>query len=192
MISLEFMTEGTDDVRFVECVQELIRGAAHTHDAKEIFIFKIDHWFDHKWLGFSGKVVGAMGFWQKRLTIPPFVANRIVASQHYLREQSTGDFCYVGEGRGVHHQGTAESNLRRTARKTVGDAALFWLTGDTAASARGSLMGYIPVEDQHWGWYLSLDRPNEWRILKRKGIYDYEVRLFHETGRKKWPAEPWD
>jgi hypothetical protein len=43
-------------------------------------------------------------------------------------------------------------------------------------------MGYIPVENDLWPWFLTLVLEKEWRIARRKGIHEYEVRLFRQAG----------
>jgi len=83
MIRVELPADDTDDPEFSGLVAQIITGAVVTHRPPRACIFKIDHWFDHKWLAFSGKVVGAAGSWRKQLTVPPFVANRIVEQLFY-------------------------------------------------------------------------------------------------------------
>jgi len=45
-------------------------------------------------------------------------------------------------------------------------------------------MGYIPVESDHWPWFLALSRDTGWKFIRRKEIHEYEVRLFREAGAK--------
>ena len=57
---------------------------------------------------------GALGVWQnKKLTIPPFVANRIVDQSHHKRAEACGDYQLAGPGTNIHHQGWAAENLHR-------------------------------------------------------------------------------
>ena len=184
MLNLELTADRTDDPCFVSFVTQLISGAIVTHQAPEVYIFKIDHWFDHKWLGFSGKFLGAVGSWRKRLTIPPFVANRIVDQRHYGFDEGGDNYqLLAGQGRRIHHRGRAGDNLYRSVKQIAPTSALFWYSGDTAATGRGSLMGYIPIEDDHWPWFLAFVRDDDWRISHRKDIHEYEVRLFQEAGK---------
>ena len=48
----------------------------------EIYLVCIDRWFDAKWLNFSGKVLGALGVWRSRTTIPPFHPHRVLGESH--------------------------------------------------------------------------------------------------------------
>ena len=60
MFCLNLTSDSTDDPQFVGLVARIISGAAVTHLPPEVRVFKIDHWFDHKWLAFSGKLLGAV------------------------------------------------------------------------------------------------------------------------------------
>jgi hypothetical protein len=184
LITLKLTPESADDAQFIGLVDELISGAVAIHQPAEVLVLKIDHWFDHKWLGFSGKVVGAVGSWRKQLTLPPFVANRVVDQRRFVRNDAVGRYEISGQVPGVHHEGPSAANLRRTVKQVVPDAALFWYSGDTAATGRGSLMGYVPVEQDHWPWFIAFSRAGDWRIARRKGIHEYEVRMFKESGIK--------
>jgi hypothetical protein len=44
-------------------------------------------------------------------------------------------------------------------------------------------MGYIPVEEGYWTWYLGFQRGDrEWRVLQRNRIQEYELAMFLERG----------
>lgn len=53
-ISLQIAAEDTDDPQFVILLNSLIRGLIVEDAPQELWIIKIDNWFDHKWLRFSG------------------------------------------------------------------------------------------------------------------------------------------
>lgn len=181
----ELIAASDDDRGFVELVSGLIAGAMATHRSIDVLIYKIDNWFDHKWLGFSGKTLGALGVWSRPLTLPPFVSNRIIGEWHYRRHEVGDGYRELGPSPGIHHRGWSARNLHRQVERIVPDSALFWFSGNTAAMGRGSLMAYVPVDDQeHWPWFVALARDGEWRIARRKGIHIYEIRLFQDAASK--------
>jgi hypothetical protein len=47
-------------------------GAEEAINTKQTYVVKIDNWFGKRWLGFSGKALGALGVRKKKLTLPPF------------------------------------------------------------------------------------------------------------------------
>jgi hypothetical protein len=126
--------------------------------------------------------VGAVGTWRKELTIPPFVANRIVHQLHFEQDHSSGVYQLTMPGKNIHHKGSSAENLSRSVKQIAPNSALFWYSGDTLETRRGSLMGYIPVEDDVWPWFLAFVRNGQWKIARRNSIHEYEVRLFESAG----------
>ena len=57
---MEILIKQRDDPEFVELVKHVIAGCVNDEFPRTIIVIKIDNWFDHKWLGFSGK--GRVGF----------------------------------------------------------------------------------------------------------------------------------
>lgn len=176
---IELGTAPDDDREFMQFVSRLIAGAVARHRPSDLLIYRINNWFDHKWLGFSGRAVGALGIWCRRLTIPPFVSNRVIRGWHYQRDEVGDNYSEIGSPPDVHHRGSSAANLTRGIEKVVPNTALFWFSGNTAKTGRGSLMAYIPVPDQElWPWYLAFVRDGDWKIDRRKGIHPYEIRAF--------------
>lgn len=171
-----------DDRDFTVLAARLITGAVATHRPQDVRVFQVDNWFDHKWLGFSGKTLGALGVWTKPLTVPPFVANRLVRQWHSVADQNTDVYRFLGAGPNIHHRGWSARNLQRLVRQVVPRSALFWFSGNTTNTGRGSLMGYLPVERDVWAWFLALERADgRWRITHRKNIQAYEIRSFESA-----------
>lgn len=189
MPCLNLTTNSTDEPRFIDLITGIISGAIVTHHPPDVRIYKIDHWFDHKWLAFSGKLLGALGVWAKFLTVPPFVVNRVIEQWRYVRSEASGTYHLIAPGPNIHHRGRSGDNVYRSVKKIVPDAALFWYSGDTAETGRGSLMGYIPIEKDHWPWFLAFARDGDWRVARRKNIQEYEVRMFREAGDRVRSAE---
>ena len=138
---------------FFKHASRIISGAVEIHRPREIRIFKIDNWFDHKWLAFSGKGIGAIGIWntQEFLTLPPFVQNRLVDQGQYVRDESSGRYAFIGAGTNIHYRGWSARNLQRRVTRIVPDTALFWYSGNSATTGRGSLMGYLPLDQDVCG-----------------------------------------
>ncbi|HSU54886.1 MAG TPA: hypothetical protein VLT36_12580 [Candidatus Dormibacteraeota bacterium] len=72
-----------DDPGFVRLVTLILDSLVLQHAPEILAIIQVDNWFDHKWLNFSGKVLGALGVWKHPLTIPPFHPNGIKAQTVY-------------------------------------------------------------------------------------------------------------
>jgi hypothetical protein len=77
---------GTDDPGFLRCVSKIINSLVRRNSPKLVVLVSIDNWFDHKWLGFEGKELGAVAVrWNFPYNIPPFHPNRVMAQSSFLR-----------------------------------------------------------------------------------------------------------
>ena len=68
-----------DAADFIAEVQGLVDGLLRHYAPRTVVLIKIDNFFGSRWLRFSGKALGALGVWKKRLNVPPFVPNRVVS-----------------------------------------------------------------------------------------------------------------
>lgn len=179
---IDLGTDPDDDRGFIELISRLTAGAAVTHRPFDLLIYKINNWFDHKWLGFSGKTLGALGVWAWPLTLPPFVSNRVIRGWYYQRDEVGGGYSEKASPPDVHHKGWSAQNLHRRCEEIVPASALLWFSGNSATNGRGSLMAYIPVAYQElWPWYIAFTRDGEWKKAHRKGIHPYEIRSFERA-----------
>ena len=47
--------KSSDDPVFLTTLNGMLANLVHAHQPSEVHFFRIDGWFDHKWLGYSGK-----------------------------------------------------------------------------------------------------------------------------------------
>lgn len=87
-VMIAIPTNETDDPEFIELVRRVIAGLLTANPVEEVFVVRIDNWFDDKWLNFSG--IGRVRFddfrididtaldefRQEKVTFPPFNPNR--------------------------------------------------------------------------------------------------------------------
>lgn len=150
-----------DDIEFVHRIRSLIVGALRESTAAQVYIVKVDHWFGPRWIYFSHKTLGALGVRSTDLRVPPFVPGRIRSEMFYER---TGDELVAAEAPLVLHvEQTSEANARRRTRDLCPGAAMFWWTGQTLTSGRGTLMAYMPGTSGHLPWYVELKKAREWQ-----------------------------
>jgi hypothetical protein len=80
-----------EDPKFTEIVSTILNSIVQLYHPDQVYVVEIDHWFDHKWKAFSGTVLGALGVWQTRLTLPPFNPNTVLR-QLYYEKDTPGQF----------------------------------------------------------------------------------------------------
>ncbi len=168
-----------DATGFLELVESVVAGALFLYRPDRLYLVHIDNWFDHTWLEYSGKSLGAVGWWKhgEHLTIPPFVPNRVLAQQHWARDPESGSF--VSEPAApVHIWTDSGSNLQRRVSVIAPEAALLWYTGKTAVNNRGAIMVHVPdgEEDGYWAWYVGFSGKSEWAASEFRGISREEFR----------------
>ncbi len=167
--------EPSDDPEFVAWVEQVINGVENRFEADQIYVVKIDNWFGQRWLGFSGKTLGALGLRKSRLTLPPFVPSRVLSQQRFFEEGAR----HRPRQRLALWQRSGE-NLQRYADIVVHDASVFWYSGSTAENGRGSLMAYVLTSEGHWPWYVGVRRTGAWRVVEAVGISRRELKDIQE------------
>ncbi len=162
----------SDDAEFLRLVAGVIDGLAEKGSPRELHVIHIDNWFDHKWLGFSGKALGAVGVWKKgeRLTAPAFTPKRVLSHQYFSRENESGPFQETLPPKGVHLDTWSAVNLQRRLSEIVHNAVLVWYTSNTKANRKGAIMAYVFDGSGYDTWYASLTAEGTWRTDRTKGI----------------------
>ncbi|MGN6369633.1 MAG: hypothetical protein ACTHN5_15345 [Phycisphaerae bacterium] len=172
-------TDDSDDPLFLEQIDQIISAIAARHSPQQLRIFRIENWFDRKWLQFGGKILGAVAVWKGEHVIPPFVRNRLTARSLFEHDESTQTYRYAGDGPEIHHDGPSSDNLTRRAKHFAPNAALFWFSSNSAKNARGSLMAYLPFPNKiYWGFYIGFQRDKSWKSSELVNINRKELTLF--------------
>jgi len=159
---------------------------------REIYLVRIDNWFDWKWRGFMGKTLGKLGVWGfGRLVIPPFHPNR-VRSQRLLRYlEVDGSYAEESESNPLHLRIPSQQNLARKVTALPPSTVLAWLGGDSEKTGRGSVMIYaakpLPehgLEEGVWSaWYVSFVRVEDaWQVRRSAGLSRPEIRAMLAKG----------
>src|SRR5437899_2366418 len=114
--------ETDDDTAFVTTINPILEQMSE-FQPEQVYVIKIDKWFDAKWAAFSGKALGALGVWKGRLTLPPFHPHR-VQWQHSLVRCANG---YVpGDAKPLHIEQQSSHNLNRNFDAISSSGLLIW------------------------------------------------------------------
>src|SRR5262249_54069328 len=131
------------------------------------------NWFGKRWLGFSGKALGALGVRKKKLTLPPFNPSRVVSQRRFIESGTP-----AGRRKQLHVWQRSGENLQRYTEVVLQGAHAFWYSGRSASNARGSFMAYLSTPEGYWPWYVSLRRDEKWRVVDCIGIGIRELETF--------------
>lgn len=176
---VDFITAtNNDDPRFLALVNRIVSSSVHQSRPADVFVVRIDHWFDHKWLAFAGKLHGAVAIHKpQRLTIPPFHPDRVVSEQVFTRD---GESYRANQGPYLHRIQQSGENLSRFIGHVSKSGFFVWFSGDTAHSEQGSILMYAIEGDMQHGWYASFRRGTDWRLHKVKGLSRPELMKMME------------
>jgi hypothetical protein len=172
--------EQAEEDAFRAWVARVVNGVVALAEPAAVHLVELDHWFDDKWLGFSGKTLGAVGVSATDLTVPPFHPHRVRREAHYSRV-STGGYSLVVPPPSLHREQPSEHNLQRRLRVVAPATACSWYSGDATAMGRGSLMAYLPSESGPTGWYAGVKRAEAgWCTTVLTGITASELAVCEE------------
>ena len=168
------VTPDTDDAPdFVRQVEQVANGVIRLHAPETLVLIKIDNFFGSKWLGFSGKALGAIGVWfnpsynpANIVRIPPFVPNRVVSQRRF----SAPAYEEIDCGKPIHKRIPSRIALNRTVATVAPKSALVWYRGESKVTGRGAVMAYVPAGDSYWPWYAALETGESWSVTEALDI----------------------
>jgi hypothetical protein len=196
-IELEFSRDSNDDAEFIDLVGRAVSGEVEAKAVREVFMVRIDNWFDLKWLNFSGIGRVAFGwhtgmswapdaaldeFRQLKTTFPPFVPDRVIEERCFIRGED--GYSLNRDAPLIHSRVRSSSsrNLHRRISAFSGSALFAWFSSKTRLNGRGSLMVYRASGGMVTSWYASFSRGAEWRLLQVEGIGRERLRTWITRG----------
>jgi hypothetical protein len=159
-----------DDEQFLHIVRCVLEQSLEFHRPSALRVLRVDNWFGPRWLGFAGKVLGALGVHAGRLVIPPFVPSRIVSE---IPWRHTGEvWRRESEYEPLHKRMRSADNLGRFFDLFCPETMAMWFSSRSAANGRGAVMVYSSAGDpQTASWYAELakSKANDWspKAMKR-------------------------
>ena len=183
---MEIAPQVDDEPEFIRQVELAVNGILRRCSPIALALIKIDNWFGSRWLGFSGKALGALGVWtlpsdrrpHNIIRIPPFVPERVVLQRRF----AAPDYREVDPGKLVHKHIHSSIALERRAAIEEPETALAWYSGNSKANGRGALMAYVPAGDSYWPWFVELERGEPWRITEARRIKPDDLSRLMEEG----------
>jgi hypothetical protein len=175
---IQLIPAADDDAVFLALAGRIINGALAALEVRELFLVRIDNWFDHKWLGFGsrwehGKVEG--------LRVPRFTPNRVCSEQHFQWDLEASAWQSVDLLKPLHVRQPGRPWLAQPLDRYSKSAAFIWYSGKTAANHKGSLLFYLSGANGY-SWYASLKKGEPWAIADEFQATRHELLSFAERG----------
>jgi hypothetical protein len=174
--------EGDDKV-FITCLNSMIAQLSADGNPREVYVSRVNKWFEHKWLRFSGigrvrfdsynpeKDTALNEFWQSHLTFPPF-SPRQVSAPIAWRLGLAGRYEQVSKPRLFAKPDRRHSadNLHHRVRSFAESALFVWFSSYSELNGMASLMAYSVKDDNEGAWYASFRKEPAWHVAATKGI----------------------
>jgi hypothetical protein len=194
-----------DDKRFLTALEGLIAIIVKDYEPEHVYVVRINKWFDHKWLKYSGKGtvkfpergvdVARTGnlpfehgaaweeFYNEKLTFPPFSPKQIGAQYHWKR-RADGTYGGTKKPKWIYKPILQPSvlNLQNRVRAFANSGVFIWFSSNTVQNFQGSIMVYILTENHELTWYASFKGEANWKVHRVKGIKKEMVQEWFPLG----------
>jgi hypothetical protein len=163
----EITSQPGDDSAFVEIVSRFVDYAVTKYELSVVFSIRVDHWFGERWLGFRGKILGALGVRNRSLNddlvVPPFHPHRVKSVTRFDRLES-GAFASMHIPAMTNYAlGWGGENIGNYFRES---GIYCWYAGDSGTTTSASLMVYVISPAGNSAWYVSFNKKDDWVLSK--------------------------
>lgn len=166
-----------DDPSFIALAERILGGAITALQVREVYLVRIDNWFDFKWLGWRSR-------WRhgelQQLRIPLFTPNRVCSEQRFLRDAESSTWNAAPIPKPLHLRQPGRPWLAQPVDRIAEHAAFIWYSGGTGSNKVGSLMLYLSGAEGY-RWYASLKAGDPWTVADEVGITRGELLAFERV-----------
>lgn len=159
-----------DDPQFIGIVSTILNSAINLYHPHDVYLVEIDHCFDRKWQKFSGKVLGALGTWNKRLVVPPFEPRRAVNQRYFRSDMAAPPSYTMAAARPLHIEQHSGDNQQRYLSLVSQSGLFLWYSGETLKTDQASILLYQIDAEGTSDWFASFIKRGQWKLNKARGI----------------------
>jgi len=168
-----------DNPNFILNCEKIIQNRIKLWNPTDIFVNRIDNWFDEKWMKFSGTIMHEIAVWKGEITVPPFHPNRVESSDLY--KKTTEQYVKIDNLKTLHIFQESNNNLKRKITEFSNDGLFIWYSGNSKVNEVGTLMCYLVRESECQPFFITLSGKKEWNVSQTKGILRKEIQAIIET-----------
>ena len=184
MLDTEFKikVDSGDSVIFIQNINKITERFVEKCEIEELFFIKVENWFDHKWLNYSGKSViqfhggpflesALQNEWRDKITVPPFNPSRII-SEIFIKIGFSQPKSFHKK---LHSLKGSNDNIHNRIVNFTKNGLFAWYSSNTEINQIGSLMIYIVKDNSVETFYVSFANKNGWNINLAKNINKREL-----------------
>jgi hypothetical protein len=176
---IDLPIQANDNPRYIENVVRILRDRIDKWKPPDIYVTRIDNWFDDKWVGFAGTIMHELSIWKGNVTVPPFHPNRVDSCELYKCEEGEYKKQLIRDP--LHIFQASTSNLKRKITDFSDNGLFIWFSGNTVTNGKGSFMGYFVADNECFTFYLTLALHKGWKAEKVIGLTTHEVEKILQT-----------
>lgn len=177
---MKLLTEKqNDNPNFILNCEKIIQNRINLWNPTDIYVTRIDNWFDGKWMEFSGTLMSGLSIWKGETTIPPFHPNRVESSEFY--KKTAEHYAKKENPKSLHIYQESKDNLKRYVSEFTNDGLFVWYSGNSKVNEVGTLMCYLVRESGCQPFFITLSGKKEWNVSQTKGILRKEIQAIIES-----------
>lgn len=164
-----------DNLDYIRNVEFIFKDLIAKWTPSDLYITRVDNWFDDKWVKFSGTIMHEISIHNlDDVTVPPFHPNRIEKTDFYRRKNRNYEKQEAEKTLHILQQST--SNLKRKISNFSNNGLFLWYSGNTITNHKGSIMGYLVTNEECFTFYVTLARQKNWNAEKAIGLTTKEIQ----------------
>ncbi|SNR14183.1 protein of unknown function [Tenacibaculum jejuense] len=171
--------KNNDNPNFILNCEKIIQNRINIWNPTDIFVNRIDNWFDEKWLEFSGTTMSGLSIWKGETTIPPFHPNRVEFSDFY--QKIAEHYVQKENPKILHIYQKSKDNLKRYISGFTNNGLFIWYSGNSKVNDVETLMCYLFRESECHPFFITLNGKKEWNVSQAKGILIKEIQSIIES-----------
>lgn len=168
-----------DHPDFILNCEKIIKNKINLWKPVDIFVTRINNWFDEKWMGYSGNSFPGVSIWKGNITVPPFNPNRVELSDFY--QKTNGRYIKKEHAKALHIYQNSIDNLKRFITDFTTNGLFVWYSGNSKANEIGTLMCYLVREAECQPFFITLSQKKGWNVSETNGILINEIQIILEN-----------
>ncbi|HYV92336.1 MAG TPA: hypothetical protein VE978_11150 [Chitinophagales bacterium] len=166
--------DANDNPQFISNIEKIIWDRIQKWEPKDLYLTRIDNWFDDKWMKFSGTTMHEISIWYADVTVPPFHPNRVESCEFY--QYNNGGYVLQVLNKKLHIEQWSQDNFKRRISGFTRNGIFFWYSGNSNSNDKGALMCYFVKDNECFTFYILLSGNKGWNVNKTNGISAKEIQ----------------
>ncbi len=187
-MAVKIPCENNDDTNFLSALNGFSDQLISDLKPAEVYAIRINEWFNHKWLGYSGRGIIQFPYSEPyilakldkrfldKLTFPPFNPNQVI-DERYWNLEKNGNYREAESPHNIYKKELKFNtyNWHNLVESVSSSGVFIWFSSNSKSSGCGSVMVYSVEGEDVQTWYASLSEKSGWNIENEIGFRNETV-----------------